>query len=301
MHAEICCCGFAQGRSQSRHGSLAHPANRRQRCGRPAVSSEGCFSDNSTYHSTRLGDPDVTIIFRNRPERNIAAEYKSAKAKCGSLAGNAKDICVEEAKGKRKVAKAELEARYKPSKKMDYEVSVAKAAVEYAVAKEKCDDKAGNDKDVCVKEAKAALVRSGSDAKAQFNTSKANARAKEESSAARTKAKEAGSEARQDAAAEKRDADYAVVKALNVRTASGSAVSEDTFRVWGQRACRIRTAYARATHLLAALPLEDYEYLLPEAAREIINCYHVTFVKGQFAREGRSTPMARGQRDGNTI
>ncbi|HWR87839.1 MAG TPA: class I SAM-dependent methyltransferase [Acidiferrobacterales bacterium] len=24
------------------------------------------FSDNSTYHSTRLGDPDVTIIFRNR-------------------------------------------------------------------------------------------------------------------------------------------------------------------------------------------------------------------------------------------
>src|SRR5512147_1563031 len=24
------------------------------------------FSDNSTYHSTRAGDPDVTIIFRNR-------------------------------------------------------------------------------------------------------------------------------------------------------------------------------------------------------------------------------------------
>jgi hypothetical protein len=24
------------------------------------------FSDNSTYHSTRIGDPDVTIILRNR-------------------------------------------------------------------------------------------------------------------------------------------------------------------------------------------------------------------------------------------
>lgn len=24
------------------------------------------FSDKSTYHSTHLGDPDVTIIFRNR-------------------------------------------------------------------------------------------------------------------------------------------------------------------------------------------------------------------------------------------
>ena len=87
-------------------------------------------------------------------ENNIAVEYKSAKAKCGSLAGNANDICVEEAKGKRKVAKAELEARYKPSKKADYEVRVAKAEAEYAVAKEKCDDKAGNDKDVCLKKRK---------------------------------------------------------------------------------------------------------------------------------------------------
>ncbi|MGZ9003541.1 MAG: class I SAM-dependent methyltransferase [Burkholderiales bacterium] len=30
-----------------------------------------------------------------------------------------------------------------------------------------------------------------------------------------------------------------------------------------------------------------------EAAREIINCYHITFVKGHFARRGRSTPMDR--------
>ena len=29
------------------------------------------FADNSTYHSTRLGEPDVTIIFRNR-----AAEWR---------------------------------------------------------------------------------------------------------------------------------------------------------------------------------------------------------------------------------
>jgi cyclopropane-fatty-acyl-phospholipid synthase len=30
-----------------------------------------------------------------------------------------------------------------------------------------------------------------------------------------------------------------------------------------------------------------------EAAREIINCYHITFVKGHFARRGRSTPIER--------
>lgn len=31
------------------------------------------FSDKSTYHSTHLGDPDVTIIFRNR-----SAEWRMA-------------------------------------------------------------------------------------------------------------------------------------------------------------------------------------------------------------------------------
>ena len=30
-----------------------------------------------------------------------------------------------------------------------------------------------------------------------------------------------------------------------------------------------------------------------EAAREIINCYHVTFVKGHFARRGQSMPVDR--------
>jgi cyclopropane-fatty-acyl-phospholipid synthase len=30
-----------------------------------------------------------------------------------------------------------------------------------------------------------------------------------------------------------------------------------------------------------------------EAAREIINCYHITFVKGHFARQGRSIPVDR--------
>ena len=57
----------------------------------------------------------------------IVADYKSAKAQCQSLAGNAKDICVTEAKGKEDVSKAMLEAQYKPSRDMDYKVRVAKA------------------------------------------------------------------------------------------------------------------------------------------------------------------------------
>jgi len=89
----------------------------------------------------------------------IAAEYKSAQTACNALAANAKDICMAEAKGQRKVAKAELEASNKPSDKTRKAVSVAKAEAAYAVAKEKCDDKAANARAACVKEAKAAETR----------------------------------------------------------------------------------------------------------------------------------------------
>ncbi|MDB5849643.1 MAG: hypothetical protein JWP29_3395, partial [Rhodoferax sp.] len=86
----------------------------------------------------------------------IEADYKMNKDKCGSLSGNAKDICASEAKGTEKVAKAELEAQYKPSAKNTAKVNEAKADAAYDTAKEKCDDLAGNAKDVCVKDAKAA-------------------------------------------------------------------------------------------------------------------------------------------------
>ncbi len=66
-------------------------------------------------------------------EKQIVAEYKLDKAQCESLTGNAEDICMAEAKGKEKVAKAELEAKFKPSKEADYKVSVAKAEANYAL------------------------------------------------------------------------------------------------------------------------------------------------------------------------
>ena len=158
----------------------------------------------------------------NDVSKPVKTEYKAAEKPsrpntnrqraCGSFADNAKDICMAEAKGKEKVANAELDARYKPSRKATYKFSVTKAEADYAIAKEKRDDKSGNVKDVCVKEPKAALVRAKADAKAQLKTSKANATANETSSEAQMKAKEKGSEARKDAAADKRDADFAVAK-----------------------------------------------------------------------------------------
>jgi hypothetical protein len=145
-------------------------------------------------------------------EDRIAAEYTTDKAKCDPLSGNTKDICIAEAKGKEKVAKADLEARYEPTAKNHYKARVAKAEADYAVANEKCDDKVGNDKDICVKEAKAVETRLKADAEAQMKTSEANKAASEKSAEAGKKARAEGAEARQEAATDKRDADYAVAK-----------------------------------------------------------------------------------------
>ena len=142
--------------------------------------------------------------------KSIAAEHKADKKRCDSLSNNVKDICKAEVNGKNKVAKAELEAQYKPSNKATHDVSVAKAEAEYAVSNEKCDDIAGNQKDVCVKEAKAAQVRAKADATAQLKTTKANATAREITVDAHTKAQEKGATARHDAAIDSRNADYKV-------------------------------------------------------------------------------------------
>jgi hypothetical protein len=95
----------------------------------------------------------------------ISADFKADKAACASLSGNAKDICVQEANAKEKVARAELEYSYSGKVADQTKVLMAKAQSAYAVAKEKCDDQAGNAKDVCVKEAKAVEVKALADAK----------------------------------------------------------------------------------------------------------------------------------------
>lgn len=142
----------------------------------------------------------------------ISADYKMAKTNCGSLSGNAADICVAEGKGRESVARADLEASYKPTSKNRYDASVARAEVDYDVARQRCDDKAGNVKDVCVKEAKAAETAAKADAKTQMKTVKANKKASDKSADARSDAASTKAEARMDAAADKNDAQYAVAK-----------------------------------------------------------------------------------------
>lgn len=117
-------------------------------------------------------------------KKGIEAEYKNGRATCGSLAGNAKDICLEEAKGRQKVALATLEFDRKPDAKQREKLADARADAAYDVAKERCDDLAGNAKDVCVADAKAARTRAQADAKAE----KVGATARSEAAEAKNEA-----------------------------------------------------------------------------------------------------------------
>lgn len=135
----------------------------------------------------------------------ISQAYKADKAKCDSLAGNAKDVCQVQAKGQEKIAKAQLEADYKPSAKSRMDANVARADAAYDTAKEKCDDFAGNPKDVCQKDAKAAHVRAVADAKANRETAEAMNKADNKIADARNDANKQAREADFKAARERCD------------------------------------------------------------------------------------------------
>lgn len=117
-----------------------------------------------------------------------SADYKAANEQCKSLAGNPKDICEAQAKAAQKKADAMAEADYKATPKARADAAETAADADYDVAKQKCDARTGNDKDVCVKEAKAVQTKAKADAKAMEKTTVA----------------------RKDASEDKRDADYKV-------------------------------------------------------------------------------------------
>lgn len=81
------------------------------------------------------------------------AAYDVAKEKCDDSSGNAKDVCVKEAKAAqtKALADAKLGKEIRESKK---DADEDKRKADYAVAAEKCDAMAGDAKSSCVSTAK---------------------------------------------------------------------------------------------------------------------------------------------------
>ena len=142
----------------------------------------------------------------------IEADYKAALVPCDALAGIPKKLCSVEAKGNKKVALKDLDAKNDPTPKHRQNASDAKAEAAYDLAHQKCQEKTGNAKDVCIKEAKAAEVAAKADAKAQMKSADANKDANKTITKAANTAGEKIGDARSDAASDKKDAQYKVEK-----------------------------------------------------------------------------------------
>jgi len=151
-----------------------------------------------TMSGVALAQP-MTKDARDQAYKAAEAQYRSDRDACNAHSGNAKDVCVEGAKGREKVAKAEADAGYQNTPKARENARQARADAAYEVAKEKCDDLAGNAKDVCVKQAKAAHVKALADAKVDRVAADT-----------RNDAAQKTADAQRAATEEKRDADYKV-------------------------------------------------------------------------------------------
>jgi hypothetical protein len=114
----------------------------------------------------------------------VKAMFKTERESCNAMSGNAKDVCVERAKGHEKVALAHLDYQHTGNAKDRNAYLEARIEAKYKVAKEVCDAKAGNDKDVCTADAKAAHDK----AKADLKASKAITEAQNDQMEARLKA-----------------------------------------------------------------------------------------------------------------
>ncbi len=98
--------------------------------------------------------------------KRIDAEYQAERQNCGERHGNSADLCIARAHGTRDVAKAELEAAYKPGPRTNYDAAIARAQSAYSIAKQECDDRKPESRKDCMKDAKAAQARARAEAKA---------------------------------------------------------------------------------------------------------------------------------------
>ena len=94
------------------------------------------------------------------------AMYDAQRKQCRGMSGHAKDVCVAQAKANRVRAEAKADGTHKPGDRPRLVAARNVAEADYKLAKERCEARTGNARNVCVKEARAAMVAAKADAKA---------------------------------------------------------------------------------------------------------------------------------------
>jgi hyperosmotically inducible protein len=103
--------------------------------------------------------------YRNATQK-AAADYRDAIAKCDTMSGNGKDVCVAEAKLARTQTEAKAMSKYSNSPASREKARTSLAEAEFTLAKTRCDGKSGAEKDDCMNNAKSVHTAALADAKA---------------------------------------------------------------------------------------------------------------------------------------
>ena len=101
-----------------------------------------------------------------RAHRNADLQYRVDEATCGRQSGIVRVVCMEEAKGRVTVWKAQADAAFKNTPKAYEAWRIAIANADYRVTNAKCNDVVGPPRETCLAQAKAAFTQAMVDAKA---------------------------------------------------------------------------------------------------------------------------------------
>lgn len=116
-----------------------------------AVGAAGAAGPAKAVHPVAPMTKDAYKAAQQRIEQQGKAERKA----CDRLKANAKDVCVAQARGREDLAKARLEAQYKPSPEAEKLAKFTAADAGYDVAKARCGvQPKGVMRDRCLDQAK---------------------------------------------------------------------------------------------------------------------------------------------------
>ncbi|MCA1246392.1 hypothetical protein [Massilia sp. MS-15] len=127
--------------------------------------------------------PDARTAFE-QAKAMAEANYKAAKARCDQIAGNPHALCIAEARAARVRTEEEAGAAYKNTLSAYTDARMRIASANYDRDRVRCAAVTGNDRDVCLEQAKASLIAAQADAKADRKSIEARQDAQQDKLAA---------------------------------------------------------------------------------------------------------------------
>ena len=109
------------------------------------------------------------------PKKNPITQSGTEKARCDSLVGSEKGLCVAKSEGAKSISKAELLVSITPTTENLYDANLVKADVAFVIANKQCYRMKDAEQDACENVAKLSHEREIASAKAQRDMKKSGA------------------------------------------------------------------------------------------------------------------------------